>query len=313
MRLRLPYRVVDAFTSEPFSGNPAAVVLPADVVEGGLSAETLPDPVLQAIAAEMNLSETAFPYPAGEGGVRRLRWFTPATEVTLCGHATLAAAHALLEAGAHAPLRFASLSGPLEVHRHGDGRLRLDFPADPPVEGPPPPGLLAALGIPSGHGVRFATGTRCALLEVTSGGREFLEALTPDMQALGGVQLPSGVMGVSVTTRLSTARDGAGEAAHASPPGSAAGPDFASRFFGPWVGVDEDPVTGMAHCLLGPWWSRRLQGHDRADLEAVQGGHRRGRLRVEVRGDRVHLVGDAVTVAEGTLHLPDQNRATTVT
>jgi PhzF family phenazine biosynthesis protein len=150
MSRRLPYRVVDAFTAEPFAGNPAAVILPADLAEGGLSTEALPDAVLQAIAAEMNLSETAFPYPAGVDGVRRLRWFTPATEVTLCGHATLAAAHALLEVGADAPLRFTSQSGPLEVHREADGRLRLDFPADPPVEGPPPPGLIAALGLPEG-------------------------------------------------------------------------------------------------------------------------------------------------------------------
>jgi len=291
----LPYRVVDAFTAEPFAGNPAAVILPADVARGGLSTEALPDPVLQAIAAEMNLSETAFPYPAGEDGVRRLRWFTPTTEVTLCGHATLAAAHALFEVGARGPLRFTSQSGPLEVHREADGRLRLDFPADPPVEGPPPPGLLAALGLPEGLPVRYATGARCALLELPSGGAGALADLTPDMRALREVPLPSGVMGVSVTT------------------GPVQGADFASRFFGPWVGVDEDPVTGMAHCVLGPWWSLRLHGRNTAELEAVQGGSRQGRLSVEVRGERVHLLGHAVTVAEGSLRLPDQNRATTVT
>lgn len=295
MNRRLHYRVVDAFSAEPFAGNPAAVILPADLVEGGLSAEALPDSVLQAIAAEMNLSETAFPYPPGVGGVRRLRWFTPATEVSLCGHATLAAAHALLEIGADAPLRFTSQSGPLEVHLEADGRLRLDFPADPPVEGPPPPGLIVALGLPEELPVRYASGARCALLELPSGSAGVLAALRPDMRALREVTLPPGVMGVSVTTHpLQDA-------------------DFGSRFFGPWVGVDEDPVTGMAHCVLGPWWSRRLHGPGTSELEAVQGGSRQGRLRVHVRGERVHLVGHAVTVAEGTLRLRDQNRATTVT
>jgi PhzF family phenazine biosynthesis protein len=284
---RLTFRVVDAFTDRPFSGNPAGVVLPPDVGGEGPGPAALSDANLQAVAAELNLSETAFPYPAESDGTRRLRWFTPTTEVTLCGHATLAAAQALLEAGSTAPLRFTSLSGPLEVRLEQGNRLCLDFPADPPREGAPPPGLLPALGLSAGDRVRYAVGARCALVELPDGQVSRLAALAPDMQALAAVPLPPGVMGVSVTVHPG--------------PGDAEGPDFLSRFFGPWVGVNEDPVTGMAHCLLGPWWAARL---DRGALMARQGGGRGGTLEVRVTGDRVHLVGGAVTVAEGSLRLP---------
>jgi PhzF family phenazine biosynthesis protein len=293
----LEYRVVDAFAERPFEGNPAAVFLPdpESGFPGGDSA------LLQAIATEMNLSETAFPYAeaavdgdqasdgAGDGpgsgsgsgaGVRRLRWFTPATEVTLCGHATLAAAHVLLEAGATPPLRFQSLSGGLAVEREDDGRLRLDFPADLPRVGPAPEGLAEALGLEAID--TYAVGQRSALIEVAS--EEILVGLTPDMRALGLVPLDPGVMGVSITTRST------------SP-----GVDFSSRFFGPWVGVPEDPVTGMAHTLLGVYWAARLE---KDVLEAWQRSARGGRLTVRVVGDRVHLVGSAVTVARGELLLP---------
>jgi PhzF family phenazine biosynthesis protein len=285
---RLPFRIVDAFAEAPFGGNPAAVVLPDDLATGGHDGESLPDGVLQSIATELNLSETAFPSPPDptRDGVRRLRWFTPTTEVSLCGHATLAAAHALVEAGAHLPLEFQSRSGPLRVTAGPGGTLELDFPIDPPREGPAPDGLLAALGLDGVPGSRFATGSRCALVELPGdpGSGELLGALEPDFRALGAVNLPDGVMGVSVTVA------GGQEGAH-----------FRSRFFGPWVGVDEDPVTGMAHCLLAAWWAPRLGP---GAMEAIQGKARTGRLRVRVEGDRVHLSGRAFTVAEGTLHLP---------
>jgi PhzF family phenazine biosynthesis protein len=270
----LPYRIVDAFTGRPFAGNPAAVILP------GEASAHLSDSEHLAIAAEMNLSETAFPGIEGSDGVRRLRWFTPATEVTLCGHATLAAAHTLLEEGTSAPLRFESLSGPLAVDREPDGRLRLDFPADPPVEQAPPRGLMEAMGLP--ERTPFLTGARCAIVPVPD--EEALLALAPRMGALGRVELASGVMGVSATA-----------------PSNEEGVDFASRFFGPWVGVPEDPVTGMAHTVLAPWWAARL-GRD--ELEARQRSARGGELTVRVRGDRVHLVGRAVTVARGELLSP---------
>ncbi len=340
---RLSYRIVDAFASGPFTGNPAAVVLPPSLSgdRGGAGGETspappLPDTLLQALAAEMNLSETAFPGAAlpgrepGEEGSEAppggrplpLRWFTPTTEVTLCGHATLAAAHALCEAGHPGPWRFTTRSGLLTVEKEGAGRYRLDFPLDPPVEAPVPEGLREALGIEADVSLVFAHGVRAALLEVggPEGGDDFhglVQALAPDLGALGKVALPSGVMGVSVTVRGkapagvpalpesgggggatpegvdSRGNEGSGEG------GGAEEVHFHSRFFGPWVGVDEDPVTGMAHCLLGPWWALRI-GTSR--LRARQGGPRRGGvLEVEVAADRVYLVGEAVTVAEGTI------------
>jgi PhzF family phenazine biosynthesis protein len=280
-RRRLPYRVLDAFTDRPFSGNPAAVVLPPDLAGWDPGGPPAPDSLLQAVAAEMNLSETAFPSAPDASGVRRLRWFTPTTEVTLCGHATLAAARALLDEGAEPPLRFDSRSGPLEVHREEDGRLRLDFPADPPRALDAPPGLMNALGLP--EATPFLTGARCAVVPVDD--EEALAAVAPDMQALQRVRLPEGVMGVSVTA-----------------PGAEEGVDFASRFFGPWVGVPEDPVTGMAHTVLGPHWSGIL---GLSVLEARQRSRRGGALTVRMAGDRVELVGHAVAVARGELILPE--------
>jgi PhzF family phenazine biosynthesis protein len=272
----VPYRVVDAFASGPFSGNPAAVVLPGPWTDALNEDEAL----LQAIAAEMNLAETAYPSEPDGSGRRNLRWFTPTTEVTLCGHATLAAAHALLEEGVEAPLRFTSLSGPLVVEADDDDRLRLDFPSDPPAEVDSPKGLMAALGLPAE--TPFFAGRRCAVVPLDSGRQ--VARLAPAMEALGRVRLPDGVLGVAVT----------------APDDETAG-DIFSRFFGPWVGVPEDPVTGMAHTALGPYWAERMGRHE---IRARQGSSRQGSLVVRVDGDRVHLVGRAVTVARGELLLP---------
>ncbi len=245
--------------------------------------DALSDGERLAIAAELNLSETAFPGLPGAGGRARLRWFTPTTEVSLCGHATLATAHVLLAEGfAEPPLTFDSLSGPLSVDRTEEGLLRLDFPSDPPSERATPDGLMEALGLPGG--TPFFSGERCALVPVED--EAALVAVAPAMEALGRVRLPPGVMGVSVTA-----------------PGAEPGVDFVSRFFGPWVGVPEDPVTGMAHTVLGPWWAARL-GRD--ELEARQRSRRGGALRVQVRGDRTELLGRAVTVARGVLLLPGE-------
>jgi PhzF family phenazine biosynthesis protein len=273
---QVPYRIVDAFTGQPFRGNPAAVVLPDEEGFPGQADRSL----LQSIAAEMNLSETAFPHPPGDDGVRRLRWFTPSTEVTLCGHATLGTAHALLEDGAADPLRFRSLSGPLEVRREGDGRLRLDFPADPPNETSPPPGFLEALGVMPP--ARYLAGARAAIVRLDD--EAAVRSVRPDIPALLRVPMPIGILGVAVTA-----------------PADREDVDFVSRFFGPWVGVDEDPVTGMAHCVLAPYWAEELE---REELEARQLSRRGGALRVRVTAGRVHLVGEAVTVARGTLFLP---------
>jgi len=259
---------VDAFTDEPFAGNPAAVCLlegPAD-----------PD-WMQNVAREMNLSETAFLH------LRRhafsLRWFTPAVEVELCGHATLASAHALWEEGLlgpEEPALFDTLSGRLAATRRGDG-IEMDFPAENAEICEPPPGLLDSLGGISP--VAVARNRFDILIEVAD--EDTVRALRPDFQAMGSVP----VRGVMVTAR-------AGNELVAS------GVDFVSRFFAPAVGVDEDPVTGSAHCCLGPWWANRI---GTADLLGRQVSDRGGTVGVRVRSDRVLLAGRAVTVMKGEL------------
>jgi predicted PhzF superfamily epimerase YddE/YHI9 len=255
---------VDAFTDRPFAGNPAAVcVLPGPVDERWM----------QDVAREMNLSETAFLHP--EGDAFRLRWFTPAVEVDLCGHATLASAHVLWEEEhlpAGAPARFLSRSGPLTATCDGSW-IELDFPALPLGREISP---LDALSKALHAEVRFAAmGQFDALAEVDS--EETVRALRPDIAKVA--ELP--VRGLIVTGRAST-------------PGF----DFVSRFFAPRVGIAEDPVCGSAHCALGPYWSQRL---GKTDLLAMQVSPRGGVVRVRVRGPRVLLGGRAVTVLRGEL------------
>lgn len=270
-RKQLPFYQVDAFADRPFAGNPAAVCL----LEAPLSPE-----VMQAVAAEMNLSETAFVRPADGGGMRTLRWFTPRVEVPLCGHATLATAHVLLrEEGAHSPLRFDTLSGILTVTDENDGWLRMDFPADPPLPTPPPEGLLEALGCPPS--TPSLLGVKGWVVRLPTEAE--VRRLSPDFSRLGHVGMGSTALGVIVTA------PGEGNV------------DFVSRFFGPWVGVDEDPVTGMAHTLLTPYWAAEA---GKTELTARQVSQRGGSLKVRMAGDRVHVSGKAVTVVKGTLHLP---------
>ncbi len=263
--------VVDAFTDRPFSGNPAAVAL--------LEVEA-PDQWLQAVAAEMNLSETAYLRPAGPG-VWGLRWFTPSREVELCGHATLASAHVLWADG-HTDLdtlRFQTLSGDLTATRR-DGLIWLDFPRLTPREIRAPDGLADALGVHDGIGVVVtggADGDRSADLLVEVGSADAVRAVAPDMNALAGLPY----RGVIVTS-----------------PGDD-GMDFVSRFFAPAYGIPEDPVTGSAHCLLAPFWSARL---GKSTLLARQVSRRGGELRLELAGhDRVRIGGRAVTVARTEL------------
>ena len=276
----IPLYQVDAFTSVPFRGNPAAVCL---------LEESLPDDTLLAIAAEMNLSETAFVRPLTDGGWRdaerfALRWFTPLTEVYLCGHATLATAAVLFgEAGVRAEkLRFETRSGTLTAQRVADA-VRLDFPADPPEPCPLPEGMADALGNPDI--VAVARSPRMGMLLVHLADASALVALQPDYPALLQASNASNTMGVIVT-------------AQGEPPY-----DFVSRFFGPAVGVDEDPVTGSAHTVLGPYWRERL-GRD--ELHAYQASTRGGELRVSMLpNDRIALTGKAVVVFSGELRLPE--------
>ena len=259
----VPIYQVDAFTDAAFSGNPAAVCL----LERGASAEWM-----QHVAAEMNLSETAFLVSRGED--YDLRWFTPGVEVDLCGHATLASAHVLWETGrltADAPARFHTRSGLLTAVQQGD-RITLDFPATVPAPAEEPDGLAAALGVAPVH---VARSRYDYLIEVED--EATVRGLKPDFRALGEIDVVRGIM---VTARGSD------------------GTDFVSRFFAPAAGVDEDPATGSAHCCLAPYWAAKL---GREALTAFQASKRGGTLRVEVRGDRVLLSGYAVTVLRGEL------------
>jgi predicted PhzF superfamily epimerase YddE/YHI9 len=288
----IPISQVDSFTSVPFAGNPAAVCV-------------LPEPRsaawMQNVAREMNVSETAF--LVRKDGRYDLRWFTPAVEVDLCGHATLASAHILWESGELAPREdacFETRSGLLiarqakgaiaaagsiavggsieaegsikaEPSSRAGGWIEMDFPSDPPAEIATPPGLAEMLGCDPawvGKG-RFD-------LFVQTDTEQTVRALKPDFRAL--TELP--YRGIVVTAE------------------SSEGYDFVSRFFAPASGIDEDPVTGSAHCSLGPFWQQRL-GRDR--LTAFQASARGGEVRVEPRGERVLLAGKAVTVLRGEL------------
>ena len=254
---------VDAFTDKPFTGNPAGVcVLPGPKE----------DAWMQNVAAEMNLSETAFLLKEGDGFL--LRWFTPAVEVELCGHASLAAAHILWETGRldrHGSARFHTLSGLLTAERRGED-IELDFPATPDEPAEAPDGLGEILGAKV---VNFRSSRFDHLAELES--EAVVRALRPDFTRLKA--LP--VRGIMVTSRASTA-----------------GYDFVSRFFGPAVGIDEDPVTGSAHCCLGPYWGKRL---GKAEMTAYQASRRGGVVGVTVMGDRVRLRGRAVTVMAAEL------------
>ena len=269
---------VDAFTDRLFAGNPAGVMLLDDF---------LPDETLQAIAAENNLAETAFAVRTGEGAFR-LRWFTPAAEVPLCGHATLATAHVLWteEEERAERLVFDTASGPLLVTRAEQG-YTLDLPADPPVPVAAPEGLVEALGaepeaVLAGQYLMAVFASDAAV-----------RALDPDMRALKSVRLKRG-RGAAEDCVIATAP---GEVVATA---SGGGYDFVSRFFAPTVGIDEDPVTGSAHCMLTPYWSSRL---GKARLSAFQASARGGELACELAGDRVRLTGSAVTYLRGALRL----------
>jgi predicted PhzF superfamily epimerase YddE/YHI9 len=253
------FHIVDAFTAEPFAGNPAAVCL-------------LPGPVdelwMKRVAREMNLSETAFLHPV-DGGFS-LRWLTPAVEVKLCGHATLASAFALWEMGVLAPhetARFHTLSGWLTCHREGDW-IAMDFPAKVCAPCDPPDGLAesirADLSFCGNNGMDY-------LVEV--GSAAILRGLRPDLSRLAS--LP--VRGVIVTSGSDRPEF-----------------DFLSRFFAPAAGVNEDPVTGSAHCALGPYWSGKT---GRTGFTAFQASERGGIVQVQVKGDRVILKGQAVLMS----------------
>jgi PhzF family phenazine biosynthesis protein len=255
---------VDAFTNRPFAGNPAGVCI--------LSRPADPAWMLN-VAREMNLAETAFLVRQKDG--YDLRWFTPAVEVDLCGHATLASAHVLWEDGHLKPdsqARFHTKSGLLTADRR-EPWIELDFPATPATAAPPPAGLIDAIGAKA----QFVGRSKFDyLVEIES--EAVLRKLDPDMGAIARVE----ARGVIVTSRA----DGNGKY------------DFVSRFFAPQAGVPEDPVTGSAHCALAPYWGAKL---GKKELVAFQASTRGGEVRLRLEGDRVRLGGQAVTVLRGEL------------
>jgi len=260
--MNIPFYQVDAFTSKPFGGNPAAVC----------PLEAWPaDDLMQSIAFENNLAETAFFVP--ENGLYRLRWFTPKAEVELCGHATLATAHVLFHHLGFSGdrIRFITRSGELGVEKSGY-LLVLDFPARPPVPAPLPKGIAEALG---GAPAEFLAWNDYWMGLYKS--KQEVRNLAPDFKRLGHA-CPHGF--------IATARGGPG--------------DFVSRFFAPALGIDEDPVTGSAHTVLIPFWAARL---GREKLHAFQISARGGEIWCELKGDRVSIAGRAITILTGTIQL----------
>lgn len=263
--MNVPIFTVDAFTDRPFAGNPAGVCLLRD---------WKPESWLQAVAQEMNLSETAFLVPATNGF--HLRWFTPQVEVDLCGHATLASAHVLWEDGvtpSDRELNFTTKSGVLRANKVASG-IELDFPSKPQQAAPAPAGLLEALGVEAVHVGRNQFDY---LVELASEAE--VRDLKPDFSRLRAVE----ARGVIVTCISHDPRF-----------------DFFSRFFAPAVGIDEDPVTGSAHCCLAPYWHKKL---GKKEMVGFQASRRGGVVRVRVSddGNRVFLGGRAVTVVRGKL------------
>ena len=263
MKTIFPLYQVDAFTQEPFKGNPA-----------GVCYLMAPQPTrwMQKVATEMNLSETAF-FLIREPAIE-LRWFTPATEVDLCGHATLAAAHIIWETDllptTHA-IRFETRSGFLKAHKRGDW-IELDFPAESPEAILLPAGMAEALGTDP---LSCFKTSMDVLVEL--GSEAEVLALKPDFKLLAKL----GERGVIVTAPAANGQY-----------------DFVSRFFAPAVGIDEDPVTGSAHCALGPFWKERL---GKKELIGYQASHRGGIVKVQVKGKRALLTGRCATVFQGVI------------
>lgn len=275
---KIPIYLVDAFTDQQFRGNPAAVCILNQPLEDG---------VMQNIAEEMNLSETAFLSPLEEKPIKEsssfsLRWFTPMVEVPLCGHATLATAAVLFsEIGLSTnEINFETKSGRLIAKREEDGIL-LNFPSNEPEPIDSPNELLDAIGIAEFKEVVFTGNAKKLLIHLKN--EESVKNLSPNFEKMMSVTTKEDIIGVIVTSQ-------------GSPPY-----DFISRFFAPWVGVDEDPVTGAAHTVLTPYWSKKL---NKKQMLAYQASSRGGKLIVRQSSeDRVDLIGNAVIVLKGELYL----------
>ncbi|NGN62930.1 PhzF family phenazine biosynthesis protein [Streptomyces sp. A7024] len=260
-------RIVDAFTDRPFTGNPAGVVL----LDGGAFP---PDSWMQRVAAEVGASETCFAHPLDDGADWALRWFTPACEVDLCGHGTLATTHVIAPS---APVSYRTRGGILTAIPRADGAYTLDFPVARLTPAPVPAEAKEAIGAEPVRAYACRGGIRDLLLELSD--EQAVRSVAPDLAAVARLA-PYGLI---VTA---AAKD------------PAAGYDFVSRLFDPAQGIDEDPVTGSAHTALAPLWSARL-GRD--ELTGLQASARSGLVGTKLRGERVELTGRAVTVIDGEL------------
>jgi PhzF family phenazine biosynthesis protein len=270
----IPIYQIDAFTDEPFKGNPAAICL---------ISENYPDIILQKIAAEMNLSETAFLYIPNVDAIKelsrfRLRWFTPQVEVNLCGHATLATSHLLfhiLKIDSNSVV-YETLSGEL-IATKKEGGVIMNFPMNEPEITEPFPKLIDALGIKEVKAYAYSKNVKDLLIEVDS--KETISNLKPDFEKLKRLSLDPEIGGIIVTAR-------GGE-----------NYDFISRFFAPWVGINEDPVTGSAHTILAPYWAKKLS---KKEMKGYQKSERGGEITVKVlEKNRVELIGKSTLVLKG--------------
>lgn len=269
--MKLKIQTVDAFTQKPFSGNPAAVCILNDII---------PDSLMQKIAFEMNLAETAFVLKQDDG--YSLRWMTPVSEVDLCGHATLASAHIMWQNGVcpmTESIRFHTRSGVLTAE-YNNGEITLNFPAIPQKEISCPPELITAIG---GAKPVYSGMTKWNYILELENEQAVLNA-KPDFNLM--MTLPG--WGTIITAKA--APNGFGKEGY----------DFVSRFFAPEKGVPEDPVTGSAHCALGPYWQGRL---NKNEFKAYQASERGGTVHVTVEGDRVYLRGNAVTMLSGEIEV----------
>ena len=274
----IPIYQIDAFTDVPFKGNPAAICL---------ITKEYSDEILQKIAAEMNLSETAFIYVPDIDKIKetdtfRLRWFTPKAEVNLCGHATLASASVLFfEIGISADVvNFDTLSGRLTAKKINDS-IGLNFPLNDPQIITPPKSLLDAMGIKECRVAAYAPDVTDILLEL--GNESEIQSVTPNFGKMLDLKLDLDIRGVVITSKGSE------------------NIDFVSRFFAPWFGINEDPVTGSAHTILTPYWSKKL---DKREMSASQLSERGGKLTVNiVENNRVEIIGKTSLVLKGEFYL----------
>lgn len=274
MMKSLPIYGVDVFTRQYYKGNPAAVCI--------LEKE-LKDSQMKSIAAEMNLSETAFLLPIEEdSNTYSLRWFTPEVEVPLCGHGTIATAKVLFDEIRVNGDRivFQTKSGKVSAEKSGEG-IAIDFPIDVPMDFQLPKGLLEALGIKEYEDVKIGKNTRKIILRIKD--YKEIENLSPDFERMKNISTAEGLKGIAITTKGNEEYD------------------FISRYFNPWAGVNEDPVTGSVHTVLANYWGRIL---NKQEMIAYQASTRAGKIKLKIKENRVELIGEAIIVLKGEIYIP---------